>query len=251
MEPSNPPPPLSPSSPPTATQRRLWLLESGKVVCACMLAGLGIGQLLVHYLHLAPQREPSFGAAVLAVGCFQGAGVLGLLWAARWYLPDAGLAAPLGLYRPRGDDYRLALAAAVAAVALVLLTNLLLFPLLTRWGYRIEPNDLLALLQRCPWWQRLVLLALTVGLVPLAEELLFRLLLYELLATAARPALAAVGTALVFAALHLTPEAIPGLFLLGLFLQRLRQSSGGLVVPILTHAGFNGLMVALSLCLPN
>ena len=78
-------------------------------------------------------------------------------------------------------------------------------------------------------------------IAPVAEEILFRTVLFEALASR-RIASAATITALLFSAIHMIPEAIPGLFLLGIVLQKARaRASGSLWAPIAIHAGFNAI----------
>lgn len=78
----------------------------------------------------------------------------------------------------------------------------------------------------------------TVLLAPIAEEFLFRLVLFESLREW-RLRQPAVISAACFALIHLTPAHFPGLFVLGLALSRARRQSGGLLLPMLIHALFN------------
>ena len=83
-----------------------------------------------------------------------------------------------------------------------------------------------------------------VFIAPMAEEILFRLVLYESLRlTSVR--IPAVLTALLFALLHSQPAEIPALFLLGLLLQHARHRTGTLWGPILIHMCFNGISLGL------
>ncbi|OGV81215.1 MAG: hypothetical protein A3K19_22480 [Lentisphaerae bacterium RIFOXYB12_FULL_65_16] len=84
----------------------------------------------------------------------------------------------------------------------------------------------------------------TLVLAPLAEEILFRLVLFEAI-RAHIPHRAAILTSMVFAAVHQSPEATPALFLLGMVLQRARQRSGALWLPVTVHAGFNAISLVL------
>ena len=81
--------------------------------------------------------------------------------------------------------------------------------------------------------------------VPIAEEILFRRVIYELFLPAGGGA-AFLFTALLFAAAHFFLAGLPGLFIIGAALQLLFIMTGNLSVPILAHALFNaGTMLAV------
>lgn len=85
---------------------------------------------------------------------------------------------------------------------------------------------------------------------PIAEEILFRSLLYDGLKLRIGPSAALPATCFIFAAFHMIPEQIPSLFVLSYFLQQQRKNEGTLYAPILTHALFNTtalLLLRLSL----
>jgi hypothetical protein len=79
------------------------------------------------------------------------------------------------------------------------------------------------------------MLLLIAGLVPIAEELLFRGMLYPLLRARMGPAAAIVLNAAIFALAHVLPILIPALFVVGLLLAFLREWSGSVVPCILYH----------------
>jgi uncharacterized protein len=79
------------------------------------------------------------------------------------------------------------------------------------------------------------MLLLIAGLVPIAEELLFRGMLYPLLRARMGPAAAIVLNAALFAMAHVLPILIPALFVVGLLLAFLREWSGSVVPCILYH----------------
>lgn len=79
------------------------------------------------------------------------------------------------------------------------------------------------------------LLLLVAGLVPIAEELLFRGMLYPLLRVRFGPVAAVLLNAAIFAAVHIFPTVIPALFIVGLLIAFLREWSGSVVPCILYH----------------
>lgn len=89
--------------------------------------------------------------------------------------------------------------------------------------------------------QFFALLVLVAGLVPFAEELLFRGMLYPLLRRRFSPLLAIPLNAAIFAVVHVIPLIIPGLFVVGLLLAYLRERSGSVWPSIFYHVLQNSL----------
>lgn len=91
----------------------------------------------------------------------------------------------------------------------------------------------------------LLLLLLVAGVAPFAEELLFRGMLYPLL-RARMPAPLAIGlSAALFAAAHVVPLLMPGLFVVGVLLAYLRERSGSIWPSVLMHAMQNATALLL------
>lgn len=85
-----------------------------------------------------------------------------------------------------------------------------------------------------------------IGLVfPLAEEILFRGILYRWLRGRLGIAGAAGLSAIAFAALHSIPELIPAIAVLGVILALLYELSGSLWTSVLAHAVYNSINVLL------
>ena len=118
--------------------------------------------------------------------------------------------------------------------------------ILQRVGIPVQPEPLLSLLSRessAALWGSVILATLLVA--PLAEEILFRVVLYETVRKH-DPRGAAIVTSLLFAGLHFAPEALPALFVLGLFLQRERRRARSLWGAVFLHAGFNAVTLTLA-----
>ncbi|HYD06372.1 MAG TPA: CPBP family intramembrane glutamic endopeptidase [Reyranella sp.] len=94
--------------------------------------------------------------------------------------------------------------------------------------------------------QLLASLLLIAGLAPLAEELVFRGLLYGWLEGRWGPRVAVVGSALAFAAAHSEPVYIAMALPSGLFLGLLRWRSNSLVTPLIAHVTNNGAFVLMA-----
>lgn len=95
-----------------------------------------------------------------------------------------------------------------------------------------------------------MLLALVAGVVPIAEELFFRGMLYPLLRSRMGALPAIVLNAAIFSAAHVFPLLLPGLFVVGLFLAYLRERSGSIWPSVCLHALQNSLaMVSIAVAL--
>lgn len=92
------------------------------------------------------------------------------------------------------------------------------------------------------WQIALLFIFLAVG-APFVEELFFRGLLQRSLARAFGPAVAVVGSALLFGLAHFQLLQLPALILLGLILAALAQRSGRLGPAIVAHSAFNAFTV--------
>jgi membrane protease YdiL (CAAX protease family) len=94
-----------------------------------------------------------------------------------------------------------------------------------------------------PW---LVTVAIVV-FAPIAEELFFRGIAFNAWLREAGRTWAYVGSAALFAAIHLSLESLLPIFLLGLALAWVYQRTGNLIAPITMHATVNGISVAIAL----
>ncbi len=83
----------------------------------------------------------------------------------------------------------------------------------------------------------------TILLVPIAEEALFRGILYPTIKQKGHPRWALWGTSLVFGIMHLNMVSLVPLVLLAVLLVFLYESSGSLLAPIATHGMFNAANV--------
>lgn len=107
------------------------------------------------------------------------------------------------------------------------------------------------IIQTETWW--LVALAAAIG-APIAEEILFRGYLYGMLRTTPVGAGGAgLVSAFLWSALHAqySGYGLAAIFIIGLYFAWLRERSGGLLVPICCHAGYNTLIVAALLWVPQ
>ncbi len=98
-------------------------------------------------------------------------------------------------------------------------------------GMQLTPTDLV------------LLLILVAVIAPIAEELLFRGMLYPVLRRSGGVTLAIILSALLFGLAHVVPVLIPGLFFVGLILAWVRERSGSVIPGMLIHALQNGIII--------
>jgi membrane protease YdiL (CAAX protease family) len=142
------------------------------------------------------------------------------------------------------------------AVLLGLLVAVLFLPL--GWGlqqasallmthlphFKLEPQEQLpihVLRVSVSWGGRLAMGVTAVLLAPIAEEVLFRGILYPAIKQAGHPRLALWGTALLFAAVHTNLVTFLPLTFLALVLADLYERTNNLLAPIAAHLLFNAL----------
>ena len=102
-----------------------------------------------------------------------------------------------------------------------------------------------ALKNTVTWVDRVTLGVVAIGLAPIAEEMLFRGILYPAVKQAGFPRLALWGTSLLFAAIHWNLATFLPLLLLAIVLTLLYEKTGNLLAPITGHAVFNALNFAM------
>jgi membrane protease YdiL (CAAX protease family) len=86
-------------------------------------------------------------------------------------------------------------------------------------------------------------------LAPVAEEVLFRGILYPAIKQMGRPRLALWGTSLLFAAVHMNVVTFVPLAVLALVLTVLYERTNNLLAPITAHVLFNALNFGMLLVL--
>ncbi|HOG52180.1 MAG TPA: CPBP family intramembrane metalloprotease [Lentisphaeria bacterium] len=219
------------------------------------LCGLWFGQAAARVLSvlLAEVQAPAirFGIGLLPfqVAAFAGA-MAGLCLSRRLYGWRRLLALPQDA--DDGSDSNVARAVVKSVRTLLLLYPVLLVVnALSAWGCRrlgvpTPPQSLQVFAEQSPGIGFWLLAAVSVViLAPVTEEILFRLVAYRAL-RGAWPRAAAVLASVVFAGAHFTPQYVPGLFLVGMVLQR-AFCEGGLRHAIVLHCLYNLVSLLLFL----
>lgn len=149
--------------------------------------------------------------------------------------------ADLGLRRPRSRRwYWRAVLLAVASLPIVATINLL--TQLIAGAPFTNPQIAVLAPAGFSWSMLFGMLLVTAVVAPVAEETVFRGLLYGWLRARIGVAGGFAISALVFAAAHAIPPLMPALAVEGVILAWIYERSGSLIPPMITHGTFNALM---------
>jgi membrane protease YdiL (CAAX protease family) len=217
-----------------------------QLLCFCF--GLTIAGLL-QKAGLAAFRAPDgFGAVLLGTLGFQGAAWPLMVFF--FWQHQIGWREALGF---RGPQLSRAMLLAVLAVVILLPVALGLQQIsavvLTKFGWQPEDQIAVTLLASAKsWGMRVYLGVFAVVLAPVAEEFIFRGMLYPFVKQLGWPRLAWLGVSFVFALIHYDAATFVPLFVLALALTWLYEKTDNLLAPIAAHSLFNGANLVL-LCL--
>ena len=212
------------------------------VLMVCAYSGLSLGFWVQQSSGVAG-AESSIWRVVVASLSFQGAGLI--LIARFLHEHQVGWSEAFGLANLRRKAILLG-----AVVALIFLP--------VGWGlqqtsalvmthlpfFKMQPEEQLpvrVLRASMSWPGRITLGVAAILLAPLAEEILFRGILYPAVKQAGYPHLALWGSVLLFAAVHMNAVTFLPLAVLALLLTALYERTDNLLAPIFAHALFNAL----------
>ncbi len=138
----------------------------------------------------------------------------------------------------------------LGVVVLALLAAAALEPaslyVLQKLGWKAHPEEAVALVTGAKaFWMRLYLDFFAVVLAPVAEEFIFRGVLYPVVKQLGYPRLALFGVSALFALIHLDAAIALPLFLLALGLTWLYERTDSLLAPIAAHSLFNAANLVL------
>jgi membrane protease YdiL (CAAX protease family) len=223
-----------------------WQLETFErrllEVLACFCTGFFTGALVGRFSG-EQAASPSTGRMVIATLSFQGAGLIFIFRFLREHQVSWAEGFGFGNNRRR-------------SVLLGIVIALLFLPI--GWGLqeacgqlmthlphlKLQPEEqqaVHALRVTASWASRLALAAAAILLAPVAEEMLFRGILYPAVKQAGFPHLALWGTSALFAAVHTNLVTFVPLLVLALALTALYERTDNLLAPITAHATFNAL----------
>jgi len=221
----------------------VFLLIGGVTISFCM------GSVVVGLLHQSGvagfKSEESPLSILLATLCFHGV-LLGLLIPFLKY-HQTNWCEALGLQR-EGLDKTLFRALKVLGVMLPVTWGLqgLCTYILTRLNWGADQQIAVDLLLKAPsWGLRVYLVVFAIVVAPVAEEFLFRGVLFPFIKSLGYPKLAWLVPSFVFALIHVNlPTFIP-LFVLAMALTWLYERTGRLIANIAVHSLFNAANVIL------
>jgi membrane protease YdiL (CAAX protease family) len=228
-----------------------WQGEAVIQFCGAQLLCFFLGLLIAGGLQKAGwaafQPPDGYGAVLLGTLGFQGATwVLIPIFLRRH---QAGWREELGLgrrYLPRTLLLAGLMTVAVLPVAWGL--QIISGAVLTHIGWPPEEQLVVTLLTNAKlWWMQIYLGVFAVVLAPVAEEFIFRGLLYPFVKQLGYPRTGLVGVSLAFALIHDDAAAFMSLFVLALALTWLYEKTDNLLAPIMAHAMFNAANLVLLL----
>ena len=163
----------------------------------------------------------------------------------RFYQSSISLAAAFGFNRNNtGRCLMLGLVTGLGLVLISMVLALLTSQLIQAFGDQVEPQKLVTLIaeesakkENIPTLIFFVVMAVVVA--PIAEEILFRGILYPAIKQIGYPRLAAIGTAFLFALFHVNLLTFASLTVVALGLIALYEFTDNLLAPITAHAVFN------------
>jgi membrane protease YdiL (CAAX protease family) len=216
---------------------RPWRLDAVLRLLLGLAAGLCMGGVVLGALRVP--AEDQFSAFVVSNLTLHG----GIFFFVHLLLQEHRMSwsAAFGFGRPRGV-YALLLALGVAAVALPCTWLLGQLSVLLMTAVHLEPAmqpAVTTIQQTSDAGRQIYMAGVAISVVPVAEELLFRGVLYPAIKGLGWPRAALWGTALLFGAVHFTLMSFIPLTVLGLLLTWLYEKTGNLLAPIFTHGLFN------------
>jgi membrane protease YdiL (CAAX protease family) len=224
------------------------VLQFGGALAFCWCLGLTVAGLLQKTGVAAFRAPDGFGVALLGTLSFQG-----VAWPFIWIFlrrHQVDWRAAFGLCDPRLK--RALLLAGLMAVAILPVAwglQIVSTDVLTRLGWPpAEQTAVTLLVDAKSWYLRAYLGGFAVMLAPVAEEFIFRGMLYPFVKQLGSPRCAFFGTSAIFALIHLDAGTLVPLFVLALVLTWLYEKTDNLLAPITAHSLFNGANLVL-LCL--
>jgi membrane protease YdiL (CAAX protease family) len=226
-----------------------WRAETVIQFCAALLFCICFGALVsgvLRHLGVSGFKElDDFGNILIGTLSFQGVTWLFALIFLK--LHHVGLGSTLGF---RGPQLKRAALLALLSFAIVLPTVWLVqwasVTTLTKLGWPPDHQLAVQLFENADsWWMRAYLGVFAACLAPVAEEFIFRGVLYPFVKQLGWPRLAVFSVSFLFAFIHFDVATFLPLFVLALALTWLYEKTDNLLAPIIVHALFNATNLAM------
>ena len=219
-------------------------------LCAAQIVCLCLGRFAVGLLHKLGvhgfSHDESFGNILVGTLSFQGAAWVLILFFLRQH--QVGWREAFGFRGPRLKHPLLLTLGFIVVFAVVLLLQYLSILALDKLGWPVEDQVAVKLVTDAKsWWTTVYLGVFAVVLAPVAEEFIFRGMLFPFVKQLGFPKLAWFGVSFLFALIHLNAPTFVPLFALALSLTWLYEKTDNLLAPITAHALFNAANLVLLL----
>jgi membrane protease YdiL (CAAX protease family) len=221
-----------------------WSVEAVARLFVGVIATLCIGMILAGALGSSrfgiPSDRLEFLQMLVMIACFQGAA---LVWMAR-FLHESNMSwrQAFGL-RPASRLKAILAGLAIGVMTLPLMWLLQLISEMTMEWMKIRPVTQAAVQElqssSLSLTQKIVLGLFTILLAPIAEETLFRGVLYPAIKQSGHPRWALWGTSILFGVMHFNMSSLTSLVVLAVILTMIYEASETLLVPVAAHSMFN------------
>jgi membrane protease YdiL (CAAX protease family) len=227
-----------------------WRAEAVIQFCAAQFVCLCLGILAAASLQKLGvagfRQDDDFGNILLATLSFQGATWILI----PFFLRRHGMNWPaaFGFHDPK---LKSSLALVVALLFLIIAPAAWWWQevsaqILTQSGWSVEDQTAVTMFKGVKaWGESAYLTFFAVALAPVAEEFIFRGMLYPFVKQLGFPKLALVGTSFLFALIHADKAIFIPLFVLALALTWLYEETDNLLAPIVAHSLFNAANLAV------
>jgi membrane protease YdiL (CAAX protease family) len=235
--------------------RKPWLPEIVLMFLGAIFMGVCLANLValvLHAGHINGFREPDDFGFVLC-GSLGMQGVAWILIPIFLRLNETSLRAGFGLDQP-GWPKGILLAAGLTILALPVIWCLQAASVSTleHLGWPQENEAAVDMfLHENTVWGKCYMVFFAVLLAPVAEEFVFRGVLYPFIKQLGSPRAAFVGVSAIFAGIHFDAGTFVPLFVLALFLTWLYERTGCLLASITAHSLFNTANVVMLFILPQ
>lgn len=229
-----------------AENRPEWPVEASMAAAGAILLMTGVTWLLVRPTVGEGPVEPTVGLVLWGFASFQGMAMAAIVVVLCRRQPRGSRLRELGFLNLGLHALKQAVLWTLLAIPLVLGVGFLVHFVWQSFGWQTRPDVLLESMQNASIAARVTLIAGAALAAPVAEELIFRQVLYRAIESLGGARRALLMTSMIFACMHMHLESIPALFVLALLLQRVRNRTGSIWQPILIHAFFNAGMIALA-----
>ena len=220
--------------------KKTWEPESvlallGGILAACIFGNLTLGLLQQGGVR-GFRSNVSPGSVLLATLSFHGAALL--LGAAFLKFHETSwreVSGDTGWKRCLALDLKVLIVVAPVVLGLKTASEILL----QRLHWAVEEQSAVELVRGAGPWVRIYLFFFAIILAPLAEEFVFRGLLFSFAKNLGWPKLGWFGASFLFALMHANAPIFLSLFVLALALTWLYEKTGGLLAPVMAHSLFN------------